>query len=185
MRPGRGHPPPAGPKVSLRDLLAARLRGDTVVVGIGNPYRGDDGVGSLVACLLLEAQARGGRFFQRVIDAEEVPEAFLGPITRPPPDTVVLVDAAELGEVPGTVALLEVEELAGREVSTHSAPLSLLARFVREETGADVFVLGIQPGLREVGTPPGPGILATATALARLLEAVARGRRTRVSEAPC
>jgi hydrogenase 3 maturation protease len=170
MRRGQGDPPPAMPEESLEELLSSRLRGDAVVVGIGNPQRGDDVAGSLVARLLMEAQARRRIPGMRVIDAEDVPEAFLGPITRPTPDAVVLVDAVELGEAPGAVALLEVEEMAGREAFTHSAPLALLARYVREETGADVFVLGIQPGRREAGALPGSEIVEAAGALARLLD---------------
>ncbi|MFH1766328.1 MAG: hydrogenase 3 maturation endopeptidase HyCI [Gemmatimonadota bacterium] len=157
----------------LTELLAARLGGETVVVGIGNPHRGDDAAGCLVARCLRESAGAAARSSLRIVEAEEVPESFLGPILRPPPNAVVLVDAVELGEPPGTVALLEVEEVEDREASTHRAPLSLLAGYIRAETGADVFVLGIQPGGRELGTPPSDEVRKTAGILADVLEAAA------------
>lgn len=185
MRGDREARLPPRPDAGLPGMLAARLRGTAVVLGIGNPNRGDDSVGSMVASLLLGAQCRGGGTSLRVIDAQDVPEAYLGPVTRLLPDAVVLVDAVELGEAPGTIALLEVEEMVGREASTHNAPLSLLAYYLRAETGADVFLLGVQPGGRELGAPPSPEIRASARALAHLLEAISARRGAASSGAPC
>jgi hydrogenase 3 maturation protease len=157
--------------MNLTERLAARLGRETVVVGIGNPHRGDDAAGCLVARHLQESAWSAALPSLRVVDAEEVPESFLGLIVRPPPDTVILVDAVDLGEPPGTAALLEVEELEDREGSTHRPPLSLVAHYIRAETGADVFMLGIQPGKREVGAPPSVEIQKAAASLALVLEA--------------
>lgn len=159
--------------------LAARMGKDTVVVGVGNPWRGDDAVGCLVAGYLHTAVTSSGggkdtappRF--RVVDAEEVPESHLDRIVRPAPDTVVLVDAVDLGAAPGSAAVLEVEELAGRHASTHRTPLPLLAHYIRRESGADVFVLGIQPAGRELGAPPSAEVAKAARTTAEILEAAA------------
>ena len=185
MRRGGGDLHSSVSDPSLPELLTARLRGSAVVMGIGNPNRGDDSVGSMVARLLMAAQGRGGATSLRVIDAEEVPEAFLGPITQLLPGAVILVDAVDMGEAPGTVALLEVDEMAGRGASTHNAPLSLLAHFLWAETGADVFVLGIQPGGLDMGALPSPEILDAARAVALLLEAIWARRDDSVPGAPC
>lgn len=155
--------------MSLTERLAARLGGRTVVVGIGNPSRGDDAAGCLVARSLREAQPPERLGGLVVVEAEEVPESYLGPIVRSAPDTVILVDAVELGEPPGSAALLEMEAMAEREVYTHRPPLSLLARYIRAETGADVFVLGIQPGERGLGTPPSSRVRGAASVLAEVL----------------
>jgi hydrogenase 3 maturation protease len=108
-----------------------------------------------------------------VVEAEEVPESCLDLVVRPGPDTVVLVDAVELGEPPGAVALLEMEDLVDREASTHRAPLSLLAHYIRSESGADVFVLALQPGCRQPGTLPCAEVTEAAGVLADLLETAA------------
>lgn len=159
--------------------LAARLGAETVVVGIGNPWRGDDALGCLVAGHLRGSMEEGAagrgaprpRF--RVVDAEEVPESHLDRIVRPAPDTVVLVDAVDLGAAPGSLAVLEVEELRGRETSTHRTPLALLAHYIRQQSGADVFLLGIQPGGRELGAPPSDEGRQGARLAAEILEAAA------------
>ena len=62
----------------------------------------------------------------RVIDAEEVPESFVGDIAAATPDAVVLVDAVDLGATPGSVAVLETEQVAAYAPTTHRLPLSLV-----------------------------------------------------------
>jgi len=157
--------------MSLPELLAARLVGETVVVGVGNPLRGDDAAGCVVARTLRESTELAAIPGLRVVEAEEVPESFLDLIIRPRPDTVILVDAVEMGEPPGSAALLEVGELEDREGSTHRPSLSLVAHYIRAETGADVFLLGIQPGEREPGAPLSVEVREAATSLANVLEA--------------
>jgi len=149
-----GAVPALSPEGSLTEALLLRLRGRVVVLGIGNPLRGDDGAGSRVAALLLEplpGEARAGKVSFTVISAGEVPESFLGPVVAARPDTVLLVDAGEMGAPPGSVALLEVEDLPEGPLFTHRTPLRLLAGVLRWETGADVFLLAIQPRHLEWG----------------------------------
>ncbi len=151
---------------TLAEMLSARLSGKIVVVGVGNPLRGDDAAGCLVA------QALDGAPGLTVISAEEVPESYLGPITAARPDVVVLVDAVELDAAPGSAALLEMEDLASREISTHRAPLGLVAEFLRRETGTDVFLLAIQPVRLDFGDPVSPEVEESAASLALLLRAL-------------
>jgi len=81
----RAPSPPAGLLTALRALL----RGRVVIMGIGNPLRGDDAVGSVVAGALrarLQATsppADSGRV--TVLDAEEIPESWLGRRSPPAP----------------------------------------------------------------------------------------------------
>jgi len=173
----------------LVERLAVRFGRETMVVGIGNPWRGDDGAGCLVARFLGSpdgpgsGSAPGGarvpglgdpKLHLRVIDAEEVPESFLGSILDPPPNTVILVDAVEMNAPPGSVALLDLDQVEDRGASTHRAPLSLLARFIEAESGADVFLLGIQPDSRILGTQPCTEVQKAAVALAGVLREAAR-----------
>ena len=151
---------------TLAELLASRLSGNVVVVGIGNPLRGDDVAGCLVA------QALAGAPGVTVISAEEVPESYLGPVKAAHPDVVVLVDAVDLEAAPGSVAILEMEDLGSREASTHRAPLGLVAEFLRRETGADVFLRAIQPAHLGFGEPVSPEVEESATSLALLLRAL-------------
>jgi hydrogenase 3 maturation protease len=129
--------------MSLAAALGARLRNDLVIVGIGNPLRGDDAAGSLVARSLRPAPG------VTVIDAEEVPENHVGPMVAAQPRAVLLIDAVDLLAAPGSVALLEAGDLRLHEAWTHRVPLGLLMGVLARETGADVLLLAIQP--RQVG----------------------------------
>lgn len=149
--------------MTLHDDLAARLSGTVVVVGVGNPQRGDDGAGPLLAQRLRSAPG------VQVIDAGEVPEGFVGEIARADPAAVVFVDAVELSRAPGDVAVLEIADVAPYLPTTHRAPLSLVMDAVRCRTGADVFVIAIQPGRTAFGSAPGIEVVATVELLAGLL----------------
>lgn len=171
MSPGDAASPAPTLDGLARDLHA-RLGGSVVVMGIGNPDRGDDGVGLRVAGLLAEtlrggALPRGRRV--TVLIADEVPESYLGPAAAARPDTVLLVDATDLGAEPGSAVLLEPEDLQGGGALTHRTPLSLLSTFLRRETGADVLLLAIQPRSTEWGRPMSPEVEAAAAHLAGIL----------------
>jgi len=148
----------------IREELRERLKGDVVLVGIGNPMRGDDSAGSWLA------ERLRGKVRARVVDAGEVPESYLGEITRPTPDTVVLMDAVDFGASPGSAAILEQDDLAnGAVATTHRTPLRLLMEFVRRETGARIFVLGVQPKQTAFGAPMSGQVASSLTALEDLL----------------
>ena len=157
--------------MTFQEELAARLTGTVVVVGVGNPLRGDDAAGSLLARSLREGDG------VHVIDAEEAPESFVGEIARATPDAVAFVDAVDLSRPPGDVALLEIGDVAPYAPSTHRAPLSLVMDVVRSRTGADVFLIAIQPSGAGFGAAPSPTVTKTVGLLAGLLSEVLRTPR--------
>jgi len=159
--------------MSLEKTLAARLRGRVTVVGIGNPLRGDDAAGCLVARGLRPAPC-----LQSIV-AEEVPESHLGSVTASRPDTIVLVDAVDMGAPAGSLALVEASDLNGFTPTTHHVPLDILARWLARETGADVVVAAVQPRRIGWGDPMSPevgeGARLLAGALNRAVESRAGG----------
>jgi hydrogenase 3 maturation protease len=156
--------------MSLEKALAGRLGDEVTVVGVGNPLRGDDGAGPLVARGLRRVPGL------RVVEAEEVPESHLARITAGPPDTIVLVDAVDLGAAPGAVALLRTSNLAAFAPTTHHVPLDLLATFLARETGAEVLVLAIQPGRTTLGAQITPAVEEAAALVAGALNRVIESR---------
>jgi len=126
--------------------LKDRLKGEVVVLGVGNRMRGDDAAGSVLA------ERLGRRVAVPVIDGGETPEECTGKLKAAQPDTVLVLDAVDFGAEAGACALIRAEGL-GRAtgVSTHSPPLSILAKYLHAETGADFVFLGIQPRNRGVG----------------------------------
>jgi hydrogenase 3 maturation protease len=125
--------------MDLHEQLAAVMQGNVVVVGIGNPCRGDDAAGSLVARQIRDAPG------VRVIDAQDVPEDYVTQAVSQRPDTVVLVDSVDLKSAPGSVALLDKDQIAGYWPSTHRVPVSLLIDYLERETRARVYLIAIQP----------------------------------------
>lgn len=91
-----------------------------VVIGVGNPYRRDDGVGPAVA----EAVGRLGPPGTRVVVTDGEPSRLLDAWTGT--DLAVVVDAAVLRDpTPGRVHRLPVGELPGGAASSSSHGLGI------------------------------------------------------------
>ena len=86
-----------------------------------------------------------------VIDAREVPENHTGAIRAFDPDLTVIVDAASGGRAPGAIFIVARDKIADDGLSTHAISLALLVRYLEEDIGCDVLVLGIQPDAVELG----------------------------------
>jgi hydrogenase 3 maturation protease len=137
----------ARPTTALEQEIRRRLIGRVVVVGVGNPLRGDDAAGCAIA------HGLRGLPGVTVVEAEDLPEREVLRIADAAPETVVLVDAVDLGAPPGSVAVLDPDELAAYAPTTHRVPLSLLADVIRRACRARVFVLAIQPWHLTFGVP--------------------------------
>ncbi len=133
-----------------------------VLLGIGNPFKGDDGFGPRVAELMADAPD------WRAWDCGPMPENFAGRIAKLRPELVVLVDAAGMGLAPGELRRLASGTMSGFALSTHSMPLSLLmARLA--EAAAEVVLIGAEPVEVALGEGLSPPVAAAAERLARLL----------------
>jgi len=130
--------------MSLREELERRLQGNVVLVGVGNPMWGDDGVGPALIHRL-ERRRHDGETAALLVDGGDSPEAYWGTITAYRPQAILLIDAVAWGGEPGSVALIERVQEGGTPLSTHRISLNLFLDLLRRETGAHVFVLGIQP----------------------------------------
>jgi hydrogenase 3 maturation protease len=153
----------------VSDSLEARLAGASrlVVLGVGSELRSDDAAGLRVAAALSAAALPG----VHAIEAGPVPENCTPEIRRLRPTHLVIVDCADMGREPGTLEVFAPSEIAGVSFGTHGLPLSVLADYVRVETGCSVAVLGIQPASIEFGeTVSAPVEAAVAQAVELLRE---------------
>ena len=136
------------------------------ILGIGNELNGDDAAGVLAARALIEQteerESRTGSRSSRLLiyEAGPAPENFTGPLRRFAPDAVFLIDAAEMDVPPGTVRLFDWSETSGMSASTHTLPPSVLGRFLTEELGCRVVLIGIQPGQLDFGKAVSPAVQA-------------------------
>lgn len=131
------------------------------ILGIGNELNGDDAAGPLAARALISWAERNkgmaanpmppqpAGVFQNdrlhIIDAGPSPESFSGPLRRFKPHLIILIDAAELHELPGVVQLFDWQQTVGLSASTHSMPPTMLAKFLVSELRCQVVLVGIQP----------------------------------------
>lgn len=144
-----------------RALLSAK---STVVVGIGAELRGDDIAGVLVA----RAVAALGRSDLTGIEGCAAPENFTGEIISHKPDLVIFVDAADLGEPPGSLKIIEESEIKGFSFSTHTLPLDVILNYLAASLPDCRFlVVGIQPEDTEILAVPSARVLEAVDELSR------------------
>jgi len=147
-------------KASLHQLLNRRTAETRVaIVGIGNTLRSDDAAGVLAVRALMRSRLMPDLKTVLVMDAGHAPENTTGELRTFAPDLVLLIDAAEMGEMPGSIHWIEMDEIEGMSASTHSLPLSALAGYLNWELKCEVTLLGIQPASNDVGEMVSPEVL--------------------------
>ncbi len=144
----------------LAELAGRRI----AVICVGNPLRGDDGFGQAVATLLQDGPASN-----KIFDAGSVPEDVLPKAARLQPEVVLFVDAADFGAAPGALRLVSPEELAQGDFSTHSAPLSTSAEYLRQSCGAKSMLLAAQARNTKFGSVMSIEIIKAAEQAAKLI----------------
>ena len=113
-----------------------------LIIGLGNPCLGDDGLGDQIVELMKKYPPIEGVDF---LICETVPESFTGTIKRLKPDRMILVDAAEIGAKPGETAFVAPREVKTIPISTHNLPISLFTDYLQKELSTEIMILAIQP----------------------------------------
>jgi hydrogenase 3 maturation protease len=140
--------PAPGPSSALAAALGARLgAGPVAVLGVGSPIHRDDDAGCAVARALAARPVPG----VAAIDAGPAPENRTADVRRLAPAHLLIVDCARMGGQPGAVRIIEEAEVDGVTFSTHGLPLSMLAAYLRAETGCAVTLVGIEPRSTDLG----------------------------------
>ena len=125
---------------TLTDLIASP---STMIIGIGNTDRGDDGVG------LILAEKIKARFPKRAfLESEKSVEGWvLNSIENSDFKSILFIDATSFGGQPGEIKLFTSEDIQHFQfdISTHKVPISLLMEMIVQK-GKDPYLLGIQPG---------------------------------------
>lgn len=142
--------------------------GDTLVIGLGNPIMGDDGLG-LAALARLEREWRlpaavrlvdGGTWGMRLLPLIERAAAIL------------LLDAIDAGRAPGDLIVLEREELPRllqHKLSSHQVVMAevLALTELRGTIPARLAAVGLQPKRIEMSTSLSPEVAAGLDELVR------------------
>ncbi len=135
------------------------------VVGVGNPMRGDDAAGVLVAEALSAAAPEA-----MIVNAEDIIESYAFDVAGRNCDNVLLVDAVEAPHAPGSIIFGKFSEMKAASVnfSTHKLSLSLAAD-IMEMHGKTVYLLGIVPESTEFGAGVSPAVRRSADIVIELL----------------
>lgn len=110
------------------------------IMAIGNPLRGDDGVGIVVGNMIKD------RVPADVYICELMPENYLTRITSGGYTHVIIIDSVRASAKPGEILLIDYNELDNTTVSisTHGLPISFTIEFLRRHD-IEVLIIGIQP----------------------------------------
>jgi hydrogenase 3 maturation protease len=144
---------------SLQPLRGSR----TVILGIGNTLKGDDGVGPLVC------ERLAGNISAFVMDVGTVPENYIARVAKAGPENLLVIDAVDFCAAPGTIRLLGPHEIASVAFSTHTLSPRLFIDLLRREVEVEVHFLGVQSSHTRFGAPLSEPVQAAVTMLVDLL----------------
>jgi hydrogenase 3 maturation protease len=117
--------------------------GKIVILGIGNEIKGDDGLGPNIAWKLNDLFEKNDDVI--VFDGGTVPENYTSLIRNEEPTHIILVDAVEMKKEPGYIRVVQKDEIAKYNISTHAMPISFLIKFMETTIGARIILVGMQP----------------------------------------
>ena len=150
----------------LKDQLTDFIKGRVCLLGIGNRYWRDDGVGSYLAEAMESCQGLDA------IDAGFIPENHLETVVRKDPNSILMVDATDFGAEPGQARLLYPDKVAYSGISTHAGSLRMLAKYLHARSQASVALLAIQPADTSAGEGLSPVVTNTLENLVDTLKAL-------------
>lgn len=139
------------PDPGLPPAITGRLKGKLAIVGIGNIIRGDDGLGPKLIEIL---RSRGGLPGVSLFDCGTAPENYIFPILSTSCDTLMLVDAADIGKEPGAVEIIDLDKISRVSFSTHNPSPRLFTDLLKTgKEDMNIFVISIQPKSTGIGAP--------------------------------
>jgi len=106
-----------------------------------------------------------------IVEAGTAPENVTGALRKFAPRLVLLIDAAQLNEPPGTIGWLDWRATTGISAVTHGLPLHVLAEYLVTELGCEITLIGIQPRGNAFDTPLAPEVLRAVDEVAQTLRA--------------
>lgn len=134
-----------------------------ILLGVGNELLGDDGVGPWIAKRINGLKGWVG------LDGGTAPENFTSLIRREKPDLLVIVDATDMGLLPGEIRVIPEEKLPKLTYfSTHTLSLHFLIESLKGDI-PNILFIGVQPKVVALGCTLSEEILTSAKRLLELL----------------
>ncbi len=142
---------------------------NTILIGVGNPFRSDDAAGPAIVRMLQSQLPSGIKCTEETGDGAELLEAWKGA------DCVILIDAIQSGAPPATIyrfdARTESLPVWFSHVSTHSFGVAEAIELARhmDELPAKLIVYGIEGLNFAPGTELSPEVAEALPAISRLI----------------
>jgi hydrogenase maturation protease len=146
-------------QVKLREIVQKH----PLIIGIGNPLRGDDAAGIE---LVQRLQAQG---YPHTLIVESNPENYLQRIAGMPGEVRLWVDIVNFAGEPGSWRIFSHSEIGHFAISTHNFSLELIFDFLHALRPVPDFCLGIQPEQTALGASLSPVVRKTIGELTQLI----------------
>ena len=150
------------PSNNLYSFLMQNSKNRILWIGMGNPFRNDDGVGVYISKRLKENQ------YFSVLTVELSLENHIGKINSIQADHVVLIDCISFGQNEGFHDILPIEKIRDYTVNTHHISLINLSELIK----INISVLGIQPGNINFGQELSPEVNKSADQIIKLINGI-------------
>ncbi|RLF99968.1 MAG: hypothetical protein DRN49_03595 [Thaumarchaeota archaeon] len=140
----------------LENILSKVPRnGEIIFLGVGNPLRGDDGIGVKIAeDLKTSIENKENKI--KVIVVEDRIDLIPSFLAGMKPALIIMFDAMDFGGRMGEIRITSLPE-ADKTISTHSLPLELMLKLAG--ITAPTYVVGIQISSMEFGETITPQVL--------------------------
>ena len=133
--------------------MTERNKKETLILGVGNPLRRDDGIGPEIIRLLSENRAKKNSRYKLAADVDLIDGGTdgLGLIEYLKDyKKVVIIDAVEMKLPPGTIKVFTQEEaiikIGTDSLSTHGFGIAELIKLAKElDINPELIIVGVQP----------------------------------------
>jgi hydrogenase 3 maturation protease len=150
----------------LFNLLSGSKK--VAILGIGAQFLTDDAIGLAIAekLQLLYHHKKNVKIYM----GYTAPENLTGEIKKFHPDSLIMLDAADLGEEPGAVRIVDLTNTDAMSFTTHKLPIKFTAEYLAMETGCKCIMIGVQPKCVTDGCVLTPSVCSAVDKVAGLMK---------------